>query len=188
FRIWRMPVSATQGLLGYFYPAVPVTEDEFRSRNIPFNEDRYCKPFINDQILWDEFGMERDAIHNHFMNNHFNGIYTFKEEFDTQRKLTDYFKQNPYGWAEEKLISLCANVLFLIEDKDGERVYHPRFNVSRTTSYQYLPDWERTAINDLYNDYFFKRQDGLWYQKAMEKLPVILNATDMLICGEDLGF
>src|SRR5690606_8271293 len=102
--------------------------------------------------------------------------------------LTDYFKQNPYGWAEEKLISLCANVLFLIEDKDGERVYHPRFNVSRTTSYQYLPDWERTAINDLYNDYFFKRQDGLWYQKAMEKLPVILNATDMLICGEDLGF
>lgn len=42
-------------------------------------------------------------------------------------------------------------------------------------------------IYDLYHDYFFKRQDQLWAEKAMEKLPVILNATEMLICGEDLG-
>ena len=35
FRIWRMPMSATQGLLGYFYPAVPVTLEEFASRHIP---------------------------------------------------------------------------------------------------------------------------------------------------------
>lgn len=188
FRIWRMPMSATQGILGYFYPAVPVTRDEFASKNIPFNEDRYCKPYINDQILWDEFGGERDAIHNHFMNNHFNGTYTFKEEFDTQRKLTDYFKDNPHPWAEEKLISLCANVLFLPEDlESGERVYHPRFNIAKTTSFQYLPDSEKGALEDLYTDYFFRRQDGLWYSKAMEKLPMILNATYMLICGEDLG-
>lgn len=188
FRIWRMPMSATQGILGYFYPAIPVTTEEFASRNIAFNEDRYCKPYINDQILWDQFGNERDAIHNQFMNNHFNGTYTLKKEFDTQRKLTDYFTDNPHDWAEEKLITLCANVLFLAEDKDsGERVYHPRFNYAHTTSFQFLPDWEKSALHDLYNDYFFRRQDGLWYQKAMEKLPVILNATDMLICGEDLG-
>ena len=48
-------MSATQGLLGYFYPAVPVTLEEFAARHIPFNFDRYCKPFINDQILWDWF-------------------------------------------------------------------------------------------------------------------------------------
>ena len=188
FRIWRMPMSATQGILGYFYPAVPVKMEEFQARNIPFNVDRYCKPFINDQILWDYFGDERDAIHNQFMNNHFNGTYTFKEEFNTQRKLSDYFKENPQGWAESKLISLCANVLFLPEEtRDGAVVYHPRFNINKTKSYQYLSDGEKNAIDDLYVDYFFKRQDGLWYQKAMETLPVILNSTDMLICGEDLG-
>lgn len=188
FRIWRMPVSATQGILGYFYPAVPVRMEEFHARNIPFNFDRYCKPYINDQILWDYFGHERDTIHNHFMNNHFNGTYSFKEEFDTQRKLRDYFDKHPHEWAEDKLISLCANVLFLQEDKGGgEYVYHPRFNVHKTDSYKYLSDWEKKAIYELYVDYFFKRQDGLWYQSAMEKLPVILNSTDMLICGEDLG-
>jgi 4-alpha-glucanotransferase len=31
FRIWRMPVSATQGILGYFYPAVPITLEEFKA-------------------------------------------------------------------------------------------------------------------------------------------------------------
>ncbi|AYO58485.1 4-alpha-glucanotransferase [Chryseobacterium sp. 6424] len=188
FRIWRMPMSATQGILGYFYPAVPVRTSEFQARNIPFDENRYCEPFINDQILWDEFGSERDAIHQQFMNNHFNGRYTFKEEYNTQRKLTEYFKENPHPWAQEKLISLCANVLFLTEETaDGERVYHPRFNIMKTTSYKYLSDHEKYAVSELYNDYFFKRQDGLWYEQAMEKLPVILNATDMLICGEDLG-
>lgn len=186
FRIWRMPVSATQGILGYFYPAVPVVLDEFRARHIPFSFDRYCKPYINDQILWNYFGEESSKALD-FINNNFNGTYSFKEEFDTQRKLTDYFRKNPLGNIEEKLISLCANVLFLPEERNGETVYHPRFNVFRTDSYKYLSDWERKAIYDLYQDYFFKRQDHLWKEKAMEKLPVILNATKMLICGEDLG-
>ncbi len=187
FRIWRMPISATQGILGYFYPAVPVTLEEFSSRGLHFDRDRFCKPYINDQILWDYFGDERDNIHQEFMNNHFNGTYTFKEEFDTQRKLAEHFKTNPHSWAQDKLISLCANVLFLEEERDGNLVYHPRFNINKTDSYKYLSDWEKQSLYELYNDYFFVRQDGLWYQSAMEKLPVILNSTDMLICGEDLG-
>lgn len=185
FRIWRMPVSATQGILGYFYPAIPVTLEEFNARHIPFNFDRYCKPFINDQVLWNYFGEDREKALEFISNNH-DGTYSFKEEFDTQRKLSDFFKKKPNP-IEEQLISLCANVLFLIEERNGQVVYHPRFNVYYTDSYKFLSDWEKKAIYDLYNDYFFKRQDQLWQEKAMEKLPVILNATKMLICGEDLG-
>lgn len=186
FRIWRMPVSATQGILGYFYPAVPVVLEEFKARNIPFSFDRYCKPFVNDLILWNYFGHDADKALE-FISNNFDGTYTFKEEFDTQRKLADHFKKKPLGNIEEKLISLCANVLFLPEKRNNETVYHPRFNVFKTDSYKHLSDWEKKAIYELYHDYFFKRQDHLWRQKAMEKLPVILNSTKMLICGEDLG-
>jgi 4-alpha-glucanotransferase len=50
--------------------------------------------------------------------------------------------------------------------------------VYNTESYKYLSDWEKKSIYDLYHDYFFKRQDHLWYEKAMEKLPMILNATE----------
>lgn len=188
FRIWRIPVTATQGILGYFYPAVPITEEEFAGRQLPFDKKRYCTPYINDQILWNYFGDERENIHQQFMNNHFDGTYSFKEEFDTQRKLRDYFDQHPHPWAEDKLISLCANVLFLIEEREGKPVYHPRFNLHQTDSYHSLPDWEKERLYSLYLDYFFQRQENLWYHSAMEKLPMILNASKMLICGEDLGF
>ncbi len=186
FRIWRMPVSATQGILGYFYPAVPITLEEFNAWHIPFNFDRYCKPFINDQIILKYFG-ENTSKALEFMDNNGDGTYSLKEEFNTQRKLSEFFKKTPCGSIEDQLISLCANVLFLIEEKNGQIVYHPRFKAYTTDSYQYLSDWEKKSIYDLYHDYFFKRQDHLWYEKAMEKLPVILNSTKMLICGEDLG-
>lgn len=186
FRIWRMPVSAVQGILGYFYPAVPIVADEFKAWQIPFNFDRYCKPFINNEILWGYFGKESEKALE-FIDPNEDGTYSFKEEYDTQRKLVDFFKKNPRGPLEEKLVSLCANVLFLTEERKGKTVYHPRFNVYNTESYKYLPEWEQKSIYDLYHDYFFRRQDHLWYEKAMEKLPVILNATKMLICGEDLG-
>ncbi len=188
FRIWRMPMDATQGILGYFYPAVPITIQEFQYRNIAFDEARYCQPFINETTLWNYFGEQKESVANEFMYNHFNGSYTLKEEFNTQRKLTDFFKENPRGWVENRMIALCANVLFLKEEKDsGQTVYHPRFNIHKTDSYQNLPDSEKQKVYDMYHDYFFKRQDELWYKSAMEKLPVILNATNMLICGEDLG-
>lgn len=186
FRIWRMPISAVQGILGYFYPAVPIVLDEFKAWQIPFKFDRYCKPFINNEILWKYFaGDSEKAIA--FMNRNEDGTYSFKEEFNTQRKLVDSFQKKSLGLFEEKLVSLCANVLFLTEERNGETVYHPRFNVYSTESYKYLPEVEQKNIYDLYHDYFFRRQDHLWYEKAMEKLPVILNATKMLICGEDLG-
>lgn len=186
FRIWRMPISATQGILGYFYPAIPVVLDEFKARHIPFSFERYCKPFINDQILWKYFDEENFRALEFLIKNP-DGTYQFKEEFDTQRKLTDHFNKLPKDEIAEKLISLCANVLFVTEEKDGETVYHPRFNILKTESYQYLSDWERESIYELYQDYFYKRQDHLWKEKAMEKLPAILSSTDMLICGEDLG-
>jgi 4-alpha-glucanotransferase len=186
FRIWRMPVSAVQGILGYFYPAVPIVAEEFKAWQIPFSFDRYCKPFINNQILWDYFGKDSGKALE-FMNRNADGTYIFKEEFDTQRKLVNFFKKKSYGPLEEQLISLCANVLFLTEERNGKTVYHPRFNVYNTESYKHLPELEQKSIYDLYHDYFFRRQDHLWSEKAMEKLPVILNATKMLICGEDLG-
>ncbi len=36
--------------------------------------------------------------------------------------------------------------------------------------------------------YLFRRQDDVWRESALRKLPVLMGATDMLVCGEDLGF
>lgn len=186
FRIWRIPTSATQGVLGYFHPAIPVTLEEFELHKIEFSKDRFCNPFLNDRILWDNFGEDKERITLEFLDKNQNGHYSFKKEVNTQRKLQDYLDQNPND-AGQKLISLYTNVLFLIEEKNGAEVYHPRIHISKTDSYKYLSNLEKQKIDKIYLDYFFHRQDDLWAKNALEKLPVILNSTKMLICGEDLG-
>ncbi len=186
FRIWRIPTTATQGVLGYFHPAIPVTLEEFELHKIEFNKERFCNPFINDQVLLNFFGDDSESIIKEFLKKNADGNFNFKEEFNSQRKLQDYFDKNPND-AAGKLISLAANVLFLIEEKDGVEVYHPRIHISKTDSYKYLSATEKQQVDFIYDDYFYKRQDDLWYKTAMEKLPIILNSTKMLICGEDLG-
>ena len=42
-------------------------------------------------------------------------------------------------------------------------------------------------LQELYVDYYFKRQDNFWLKEAMKKLPALKSSTNMLICGEDLG-
>ena len=187
FRIWRIPVGAVQGIMGYFSPAIAVTEEEFEERGIPFDFDRYCKPYITNQILAEYFENEKDAVQNQFLNEDADGTFSFKPEFDNQLKIREYFEAHPLPEQEEKMLSLAANVLFLTEFRNGETVFHPRFFLYNTSSYHHLSDREKSKLYKLYNHYFFEWQDELWYESAMQKLPMLLESTDMLICAEDLG-
>lgn len=42
-------------------------------------------------------------------------------------------------------------------------------------------------IKRLYVDYYYSRQEAMWRSNALKTLPVLMNASDMLACGEDLG-
>ena len=42
-------------------------------------------------------------------------------------------------------------------------------------------------VEDLYNDYFYRRQEDFWQACGYEKLPAMRKASPMLLCGEDLG-
>ena len=82
------------------------------------------------------------------------------------------------------LIALCAEVLF-VEDKI--KGLHPRIALQFTHSYNELEDYQKNEINKLYDDYFYHRNEELWKEEALKKLPKIIEASDMLVCGEDLG-
>jgi len=56
-----------------------------------------------------------------------------------------------------------------------------------TTSFLNLDDRTKNALWNLYIDYFYRRQDGFWKEEALRKLPALKAATEMLVCGEDLG-
>jgi 4-alpha-glucanotransferase len=76
--------------------------------------------------------------------------------------------------------------LFLVDHKRHDR-WHPRIAVQFQDVYQRLNDGEKDAFNRLYNDYYYHRNNQFWYQEAMKKLPLLTQATRMLVCAEDLG-
>ena len=191
FRIWSIPMHAVEGIMGHFVPAVPVHINELFGRGIYFNYDRFCKPFINDAILWETFKTDTEWVKVECLNAGQDGTYTLRPEFDTQRKVESYFSKHENTEQrrilKEGLYNLISNViLFEVEGLDGQQ-FHFRIAMNNTSSFRYLDRHTQGQLHELYTNYFFRRQDNHWEKEAMLKLPELKLSTNMLICGEDLG-
>lgn len=191
FRIWSIPTHAVQGLLGRFVPCLPVSIEEFWQRGIAFDPDRFCLPFINEEILLDVFGEERDQVKEQFLVSDSKVGWLLASHVDTQQKVVSYFETLPLDAVQEKikagLLQLIANVLLFEEPGSSRSQFHFRISIEKTASFRYLDKRTQEALMPLYHDYFYRRQDSCWYQEAMQKLPKLKAATNMLVCGEDLG-
>ncbi len=191
FRIWSIPMDVVEGILGHFAPAIPVNRVEFQQRNIWFDYLRYTKPFINDAVLWDIFGPDSDLVKNRFLQPAGNGFYVLQESFGTQRKIEAWFNQQEATALNDKLrqglYDLVSNILLLEVEGSGQQEFHFRISMDTTTSFRYLEWHTQQQLKDLYVNYFYYRQDDFWRREAMNKLPDLKRATNMLIFGEDLG-
>ena len=115
--------------------------------------------------------------------------YQLKESCNTQRKIDTIFagKQDHKSNVLRKgLFKLCAEILF-VPDPYQPNHFHPRITAQQTYSYSHLDELTQQLYNDLYNEFFYKRHNQFWYEQAMRKLPQLISATNMLVCGEDLG-
>ena len=190
FRIWSIPLDAVEGILGHFVPAIPVREQEFWEAGIGFNKDRFCKPYITERVLWEVFGDDAIHVREFIQKNDTTGTYDLLPAFDTQRKVQAWMDQQPATELNTRLrdglFTLMSNII-LIEDLAGGGNYHFRIGIDKTLSFKYLDGAIQQKINDLYVNYFFRRQDDFWQREAMDKLPALKRSTNMLICGEDLG-
>ncbi len=194
FRIWSVPVNQVQGIMGHFKPALPFSRDEIIDSGVIFNEERFTKPYIRDYFLRELFGEETEEVKLKYLTEYEPGKYDLKQAFTTQRKVWDYFESSKK--AEELtgketrirdgLCSLISEVIF-IRDPYHPTLFHPRVAFHNTNSYLNLQAESRYALDDLYIDFFYHRHEDFWRNQALKLLPAIMNATDMLICGEDLG-
>ncbi len=193
FRIWSIPMDAVEGILGHFVPAIPVTEQELEKAGVEFDYDRFCKPYITEQIVHDLFGANANWVGEHCLLPRKDERFDLKPAFATQRLVEQFFEKQP---ATEQNISLrdglyrlIANVIMVAPNaaEKAESGFHFRFGIEKTASYQYLPEAVKGPLMALYVNYFYRRQDDFWREEAMEKLPALKRATNMLICGEDLG-
>lgn len=191
FRIWQIPMTAVHGLLGTFSPALPFSPDEMKyNYDFWMDADLYTQPFIRDYFLHDFFGEYTDEVKDAYLDDLGYGRFKLKPFVDNQAKVVEHFKSmernEKQQLIETALLGLLDEVLF-IEDSAQKGHYHPRISAQHTYVYRSLNDYERWCFNRLYNDFFYHRHNDFWYGKAMMKLPALVDSTDMLVCGEDLG-
>ncbi len=189
FRIWEIPIHAVHGLLGQFAPSLGMTREEIESYGLHFQEELFTKPFIADWVLDRIFHEYAQEVKDTYLNHAHDDIWEMKPEYDTQRKVEAAFE----GRTSEKdillrdgLYALISDVLF-VRDRNDSNKFHPRITVQFAFIYEALYDSDKAAFNRLYNDYYYRRNNQFWYGEAMKKLPLLVNATRMLVCAEDLG-
>jgi len=79
-----------------------------------------------------------------------------------------------------------CEVLFVRDMRQPDK-FHPRISMHSTAGFRDLPEATRRLLDKIYIDYFYHRHTQFWKQQAMTKLPALISATNMLVCGEDLG-
>ena len=209
FRIWEIPVHAVHGLLGQFSPSLPLSAEEIESFGLPFQREFMTQPFINDQLLELRFGPLRKYVTPHgttrnaayegkdpvqyvkdtFLTWLHDDIWAMRDCFRTQQSILGFYsgKDKPCDTEmRDALYTLISDVLFLPDHKNPQ-LYHPRIAAQQDYVYSRLQPWERDAFDRLYDHYYWHRHNRFWYEQAMMRLPRLVHATQMIVCGEDLG-
>ena len=192
FRIWEIPQKDVWGLTGCFHPALPFTVSELQSRGLVWDEVRFVKPYLKEHLLQEVFGEDAPEIIKTYFCQDGAQNFQFKPEFDTQRKIKSHFDAlgNRVGTKEkivrDSLYNLHAEVLFIRDTRQPDR-FHPRISMQLSATYRDLPAETRSLLDPIYMDYYYHRHNAFWKEQAMKKLPALIAATKMLVCGEDLG-
>ena len=189
FRIWEIPADAIFGLMGHFSPSLPLAVSEIEYFGLPFRKDFMTRPFINDRVIERLFGIHAQYVKDNFLIPRSYGLYDLKSEFDTQKKVREYFEgrgdENSL-WIRDGLYRVISYVLFL-EDPRQPEMYHPRIGAFNEPVYEALSGEEKDAFMRLYNNYYYQRHNFFWGSEATRRLSEVFGDTNMLCCAEDLG-
>ena len=189
FRIWAIPTTCVHGLLGQFAPSLGMTREEIEGYGLHFQEELFTTPFIARWVVDRVFGIHADEVVEKYLDHKHDDIFALKPEYDTERKIEAVFKGKDSMddvWVRDGLYALVSDLLFVRDDNDPNK-FHPRITAQLNFMYEALYDSDKEKFNRLYNDYYYRRNNNFWYNEAMKKLPVLVQATRMLVCAEDLG-
>jgi len=191
FRIWGIPIDAVWGLTGSFQPALPFTGEELEEKGFSWDNKRFLESYLRKYVISDIFGEYTNEVIGEYFVLDGDENYKFKPEYDTQKKIEMHFATfNNLGDKEalirDGLYMLHCEVLFVRDIHQPDK-FHPRISMHNSASFRDLPNETRCLLDSIYVDYFYYRHTDFWKQQAKKKLPALISATNMLVCGEDLG-
>lgn len=101
-------------------------------------------------------------------------------------EIESYGLNPPKEYKDEDLQKIAEENLF-IEDHYHKCKWAPCICAKESKEYKALKPAQKKSFDALYDNFFYKRNNDLWYNNAMRKLQQIIAASNMLACGEDLG-
>jgi 4-alpha-glucanotransferase len=183
FRIWEIPLDYVEGLCGHFHPALPLSVDEIEQYGLDFRHI-WTIPRIHADNLNLVFKKDIREITAKYLKYIDSEHFVLDKQCSTQRRIIS-LNDTP-EFIIQGLMTIANEVLF-IEDPYEKGKYHPRISAKKSMVYNELSLKEQACFDKLYNDFFYVRHNEFWKQTALKRLTPLLNSTDMLICGEDLG-
>jgi 4-alpha-glucanotransferase len=195
FRIWELAADAVTAFKGRFTPAIPLSRVELENAGIK-DVDSLCDAYITDDVLENVFGEGARNILREYLEPSTAGRYRFRPAFASQKEIATHFFSRFNGMnapldADHDVLQGLLRIhddVVLVPDKPGDRnFFHPRIALDTTCTFRSLDKQTQIILRRFHEDYYYERQESLWARGAREKLSALKAATDMLICGEDLG-
>ncbi|MCP3975103.1 MAG: 4-alpha-glucanotransferase [bacterium] len=190
FRIWEIPPGGFDGIVGHFRPTLPLTEDYIRAALGRVDLDTLTEPRVDRIEITEKFGVNAPAVLARF----FPGPSVspeFAPDVATQRMIRAAFADGALPDVvgsertamERSLLDMAADVL-LVRVDDG---FAPRISWQETGHYRRLDTGQQGRFDAMALDFFHHRHAQLWEEQGRRTLPAIVDAADLLTCGEDLG-
>jgi 4-alpha-glucanotransferase len=194
FRIWEIPGDCSSGLLGRFRPSIPIKRNDLDARGI-WDVQRMTDPYATPALLEEVFGHDLavEATERFFNPGPAgSGRLSLKDEYMSERTLSNFRFSTSDSKFANGMLEIRRNVLLLRDQDDPDNIFYPRINLRNSASFAALGQSKDTEqwqeqLAQLHDDHFYHWQDELWRGQALKTLPVLLQASDMLVCGEDLG-
>lgn len=191
FRIWEIPCQCCEGIMGHYNPTLPLSREEIRQAGFPRDPRQFGAGTVAEAMVPELFGVAvAQKVKKYLLAQNGDGFYRLNPEFTGAEARQEWYaracNEQEAKAMEEGVTGLGLEVLFR-EDPDRPDHFHPRINLRETALFRSLPQEEQVALRSLHDDFYHRRHTQFWAEEAMKKLPVLMDASPMLICGEDLG-
>ncbi len=188
FRIWEVPPESIDGLLGRFRPCLPLSAEEVTDALGDHDPGPLLVPQVDVDRLAGEFGEAAPLLRERFFTGPDDDLrFVHATQVELAEAIDagglDGIAAPERAGVKRRLLDLAADAL-LVRVDDG---FQPRISWDATERYRRLSPDQQRRVDLMAEDFFHRRHDRQWEEHGRATLPAVINATDMLACGEDLG-
>jgi 4-alpha-glucanotransferase len=182
FRIWSIPHGETSGLLGRFSPAVAIPRTDLSARGFDDGRIRWLSvPHITAGALSSALGEAAPHAAGLYLDR-MNGeqMYNLKPEVDGEAAIHG-LDETPA--VKQFLLAAHADRALL---PAGGGAFLPSWYWEASTAFRSLAEAEKSTLRELAAASRAQSEE-VWEKRGRVLLATLRDATDMLVCAEDLG-